>query len=131
VLGIPRATLGRRLARLAARLVRRTTRSLALTDAGEAFHRHALVVLGAVGHAQASVRHTDDAVRGDLRISVPPILTRGFRVMLVEFAKQYPEVRVQIDFSTRLVDLLRGEPTSRSVPATTSGPGWSRARSGG
>jgi len=42
-LGVPRATISRRLARLeerlGVRLIRRTTRSLALTDAGEALHR--------------------------------------------------------------------------------------------
>ena len=50
-LGIPRATVGKRLARLeerlGVRLVRRTTRSLVLTDAGEVFYRHARIVLDA------------------------------------------------------------------------------------
>src|SRR4051795_10351404 len=75
-LGVPRATVSRRLARLeerlGARLLRRTTRSLALTDAGEALYRHARIVLDAVTNAEASVRRTDEVVRGDLRVSVPP-----------------------------------------------------------
>src|SRR5512134_3746345 len=78
-LGVPRATISRRLARLeerlGARLLRRTTRSLALTDAGEALLRHARIVLDAVQHAEASVRRIDDVVRGDLRVSVPMILS--------------------------------------------------------
>src|SRR5690606_2727006 len=85
-LGIPRATLSRRLARLearlGARLLRRSTRSLTLTDAGESFNRHARIALEAVAHAEASVRQVDDAVRGSLRVSVPPIMTPGFRAML-------------------------------------------------
>ena len=110
-LGVPRATVGRRLARLeqrlGTRLLRRTTRSLALTDAGDLFYRHARIVLDAVEQAQASVRNTDNVMRGDLRVSVPPIIDDSFLAMIASFAKAHPEVRVQVDFSTRLVDLLR------------------------
>jgi DNA-binding transcriptional LysR family regulator len=113
LLGVPRATVSRRLARLeerlAARLLRRTTRSLVLTDAGEALYRHARIVLDAVAHAEASVRRTDDVVRGDLRVSVPPMMSSSFRGMLTDFAKRYPEVRLQVHFSTQLVDLQRGD----------------------
>jgi DNA-binding transcriptional LysR family regulator len=113
LLGVPRATVSRRLARLeerlAARLLRRTTRSLVLTDAGEALYRHARIVLDAVAHAEASVRRTDDLVRGDLRVSVPPMMSSSFRGLLTDFARRYPEVRLQVHFSTQLVDLQRGD----------------------
>src|SRR5688572_19138888 len=93
-LAIPRATLSRRLARLeerlGARLLRRTTRSLVLTDAGENLYRHARIVLDAVQSAEASVRQVDDAVRGDLRVSVPPIVTDSFYAMLCAFKERYP-----------------------------------------
>jgi DNA-binding transcriptional LysR family regulator len=89
------------------RLLRRTTRRLALTDAGDMFYRHARIVLDAVGQAQASVRAPDDVMRGDLRVSVPPIIDESFLTMIAAFAKDHPEVRVQVDFSTRIVDLLR------------------------
>lgn len=110
-LGIPRATLSRRLARLeerlGARLLRRSTRSLVLTDAGESFNRHARIVLDAVANAEASVRQVDDAVRGDLRVSVPPVVTDSFRTLLCEFAERHPEVRLQVHYSSRIVDLRR------------------------
>ncbi|UQA58529.1 LysR family transcriptional regulator [Polyangium aurulentum] len=111
-LGVPRATISRRLARLeerlGVRLLRRTTRSLALTDAGEALHRHARIVLDAVHHAEASVRKTDDAVRGELRVSVPPMNGTSFGAMICAFARRYPEVRLHIHSTTRHVDLQRG-----------------------
>src|SRR5215475_9953208 len=76
-LGVPRATVGRRLARLeeklGTRLLRRTTRALALTDAGEAFYRHARIVLDAVIQAEESVRRGDGRIRGTLRLAVPPM----------------------------------------------------------
>src|SRR5690349_11337513 len=74
-LRIPRPTLTRRLARLeeklGARLLRVTTRSLTLTDAGDALYRHARVVVDAAAAAEASVRRADGEVQGDLRVSLP------------------------------------------------------------
>jgi DNA-binding transcriptional LysR family regulator len=110
-LRVPRATLGRRLARLeerlGTRLLRRTTRSLALTDAGEMFYRHARIVLDAVSQAQASVQTADNVIRGDLRVSVPPLMDDSLSTLITSFAKNHPEVRVMVDVSTRLVDLRR------------------------
>jgi len=110
-LGVPRATIGRRLARLeqrlGTRLLRRTTRSLALTDAGEVFYRQARIVLDAVAEAQESVRSTDEVMRGDLRVSIPPVSDEALLAMITAFAKEHPDVRLQVDASTRLVDLLR------------------------
>lgn len=110
-LRVPRATLGRRLARLeerlGTRLLQRTTRSLTLTDAGEVFYRHARIVLDAVSQAQTSVQMTDDVVRGDLRVSIPPLMDDSLSTMITTFAEKYPDVRVQVDVSTRLVDLRR------------------------
>jgi len=111
-LGVPRATIGRRLARLeqrlGTRLLRRSTRSLVLTASGEAFYRHARMVLDAVQQAEASVRRTDSAVRGELRVAVPPIDEPSFRAMLCDFAARYPEVHMHVHVSSQLVDLQRG-----------------------
>jgi len=110
-LAAPRATISRRLARLeerlGVRLLRRTTRSLALTDAGQSFYRHARIVLDAVQQAEASVRKTDGELRGTVRASFPPINDPSFRAMLCNFAAANPDVRLQLDFSTRHVDLQR------------------------
>ncbi|MFO0725335.1 MAG: LysR family transcriptional regulator [Myxococcota bacterium] len=111
-LGVPRATISRRLARLeerlGARLLRRTTRSLVLTDAGEALLLHARIVLDAVKTAEASVRRTDDVVRGDLRVSVPPLNSPSFYRLIRDFMARYPELRVHVQFSTARVDLVGG-----------------------
>jgi DNA-binding transcriptional LysR family regulator len=110
-LGVPRATVGRRLARLegrlGARLLRRTTRALSLTDAGEQFYRQARIVLDTLTQAQATFGAKADVLRGDLRVSVPPLVGPSFQTMVTAFAKAHPQVRVQVDFSTRVVDLQR------------------------
>jgi DNA-binding transcriptional LysR family regulator len=110
-LGVPRATLSRRLARLerrlGVRLLRRTTRSLTLTDAGESFYRHSRSVLDAVRTAEESVRRVDDAVRGTLRVSVPPLLPASFRELVCAFMERYPEVKLSVHAGSRHVDLRR------------------------
>src|SRR4030095_8994504 len=110
-LGVPRATIGRRLARLeeklGARLRRRTTRALVLTDAGEAFYRHARIAIDAVSQAESSVRRGDERIRGTLRVAVPPIIDRAFHTMVSEFARLHPDVRLLVNASTRHLDLRR------------------------
>jgi DNA-binding transcriptional LysR family regulator len=112
-LGVPRATLSRRLSRLeerlAVRLLRRTTRSMALTDAGELLYRHAQEVLEAVEQAEQAVRRRDDqAIGGELRVSVPPMRSPEFNAFLTRFAATYPGVRLSVHFSSSHVDLVRG-----------------------
>jgi DNA-binding transcriptional LysR family regulator len=110
-LGVPRATISRRLARLETRvgmrLLRRTTRSLALTDAGELLYRQARVVIAAVEEAEASIRRGSDEICGELRVSVPPVVDDMFYTMLSSFVEQHPRVRLLVDFSSRHVDLRR------------------------
>lgn len=110
-LGIPRATIGKRLARLeerlGTRLLRRTTRSLVLTDAGETFYRHARIVLDAVSQAEASLRRPGDPIAGDLRVSMPPMTNARFLDTLAEFVEAYPGVRLHVFFTSRMIDLRR------------------------
>jgi len=110
-LRVPRATISRRLARLEAklgvRLLRRTTRSLVLTEAGEALYRHAGLVLDATAAAEASVHRSDDAARGELRVSLPPMAGTAFQDVLAGFVEAYPLVRLQAHVSSQLVDLQR------------------------
>ncbi len=111
-LGVPRATVSRRLARLeerlGARLLRRTTRSLVLTEVGEVFYQQACMALQAVRSAEQSVRTADDVVRGDLRVSVPPMMNPSFRAMLSDFAAHHPALRVHVHTSSQHVDMLHG-----------------------
>ncbi|WP_273786521.1 LysR family transcriptional regulator [Brucella intermedia] len=111
-LRVPRATVSRRLARLeerlGMRLLRRTTRNLALTDAGELFYRRACIALEAIRQAEQSIRMMNDVVSGDLHASVPPMMSASFNAAVCDFAAQFPELRVHIHTSNARVDLLNG-----------------------
>lgn len=103
------ATVSRRLARLeqrlGARLLHRTTRKQSVTDAGEEFFRHARAILAAVQDAEQALRRRDGVVRGLLRVALPPVdaLPRRF---LADFLLRYPEVQLEVEWSTRFVDLI-------------------------
>lgn len=109
-LGVPRPTVGRRLARLESklgvRLLRRTTRTMALTDAGEALYQRARAVVEAASDARDAVVRRDDAVRGRLRVSAPPVQGGLLGPLVAEFLATYPDVRVELETTTRHVDLV-------------------------
>ncbi len=111
-LRIPRATVSRKLAaledRLGVRLLRRTTRSMQLTDAGRAFHLSASAALDAVRAAEATVApKRGSRPSGDVFVSMPPMVGGGLPDLLADFAREHPEIRLHVDVSNRIVDLAR------------------------
>ncbi len=109
-LGLPRATVSRRLARLedrlGVRLIHRTTRRLQLTDSGEELYAHARAILAAVDQATVAVQRDTSRPRGLLRVSLPPIRNAAFADMLVDFLVEYPDVELEVHATTAYVDLI-------------------------
>lgn len=106
-LAIPRATLGRRLARLeerlGTRLLRRTTRSVRVTAAGEALLQHARVALGAVRDAVEAVHRSDHVVRGLIRFASLPMAGGSLDRLVVGFLAKHPGVQIHVNVSARFV----------------------------
>lgn len=80
-LGIPKSRLSRRVAeleaQLGARLLQRTTRRVALTDAGDAFYRHCAAMRESARAAQDAVAALQVAPRGLVRVSCPVTLAHS------------------------------------------------------
>ncbi|MDX6020923.1 LysR substrate-binding domain-containing protein [Scandinavium sp. V105_16] len=94
-------------AELGARLLDRTTRRQSLTDAGRVYVEECRRVLEQMAAADASIERLRAAPSGTLRISAPSTL--GACVVapaVATFLQQYPEVRVELDLSNRLVSLI-------------------------
>lgn len=108
-LGLPRPTVGARLARLEERLgvvlAHRTTRRLVLTPAGEELYRRARGLLAALEEARAAVHPTEGPIAGLLRVSAPPAGPM-FGPMLVDFQARHPGVRMEVTLTTEHVDLI-------------------------
>ena len=93
--------------RLGARLVQRTTRKLALTEAGAAFHARTAQILVDLADAEAEVQETALRPRGNLRVSAPVVFGQLFVAPLLdELLQLYPELSIELSLSDRFVDLI-------------------------
>ncbi|MER8958319.1 MULTISPECIES: LysR family transcriptional regulator [unclassified Mesorhizobium] len=104
--------LSRRLAsleeRLGVRLLHRTTRSVSLTEAGSEFLVRVRTILAAVDEAEAvASAHAGGGPRGVLRLALPGSFGRMWiGPLLPQFLTEFPEVRIEAEFSNRFVDLV-------------------------
>ncbi|RAN37978.1 LysR family transcriptional regulator [Hyphomonas sp. GM-8P] len=93
---------------LGAQLIVRTTRSLHLTDTGQAYFEKVSDILDAVAAADDGVRSESGSPQGRLKISAP--MSFGLVTvakMLPRFARQYPGIEVDLVMNDRLVDLVQ------------------------
>jgi len=110
-LGFPKSTVSRRVAALEAQLgeqlLRRTTRKLTVTDFGRAVLEHAHHVAEDVAAAESLAQHRQVQPSGRLRVTMPSdIANLVLAPMLAEFVLKYPAVTLEVDLSSRFVDLI-------------------------
>ena len=92
---------------LGVQLLRRTTRSLSLTEAGRAYRERCVEVLGEIEALEVSLREGIAAPRGPLRITAPPgFASHYLEVMTTDFIARFPEVTLDLDLTHRMVDLV-------------------------
>lgn len=106
-LGVSKASISQRVAELEAAaglpLVRRTTRSVRLTEAGLQLVDSIRAAFGAIDQAFAGVRDLAGAPRGLLRMTAPVALGRQQIVpLLPDILRQHPELRIELELSDRL-----------------------------
>ncbi len=92
---------------LGVQLLRRTTRSLSLTEAGRVYRERCAAVLGEIQTLEASLRENVAAPRGPLRVTAPPgFASHYLDVMTKDFLERFPEVTIDLDLTHRIVDLV-------------------------
>ncbi len=92
---------------LGARLMARSTRRLTVTTAGAAYLEKCRAILNLVETAESGVGEDRQMPRGAIRISVP--ISYGLKRLapaLIDFALEYPEVDMEMNFSDRRVNLI-------------------------
>ncbi|WP_437739171.1 LysR substrate-binding domain-containing protein [Sorangium sp. So ce1504] len=110
-LGLTSSSVSKQVARLeerlGAQLLRRTTRRVSLTEAGNLYAERADRILSDIEEAQRAVADLDGTPRGTLRISAPTVLG-SIRVAPAVLAcrARYPELRIDLDLTDRIVDLV-------------------------
>lgn len=110
-LGVPLPTVSRKISdletHLRTRLLVRSTRKLALTDAGAAYLATARRILEQVDEAERSAAGEYLAPRGELVVAAPILFGRLHVLPLVTaFLARHPEVRVRLDLSDRNTDII-------------------------
>ena len=111
LLGSSKSSVSRKVAQLERRLgvplLRRSTRSLGLTEEGSAFHARVAHAVLEVSDAAQHVRDLQGTPRGHLRVTAPTDLGPELGRMTVAFCAKYPDVTLEMMLTQRAVDLVR------------------------
>lgn len=92
---------------LGVRLLNRTTRALAPTEAGQAYLNRIRDILDDLDSLDDEVKSRATAPRGRLRLTAP--LTFGTLQLvpaLNDFARRYPQIELDVSFTDRMVNLV-------------------------
>ena len=108
-LGVTPSAVSRRVAmlegELGVQLLARTTRTLRLTEDGQAFHERCLRILEEVEEARASIVRVRQKPSGLLRVDAPVALGRSLLTpKLPGFLTRYPDVRIDLTLRDQFVD---------------------------
>jgi len=111
-LGVSKAAMSQRIAELeraaGVLLVRRTTRSVRLTEAGQQLVDATRASFDEIERSFSGVKDLAAAPRGVVRVTAPVALGRQQIVPLVPaFLRQFPEVRIELELSDRLSSLAQ------------------------
>jgi len=91
---------------LGAKLLRRSSRHVMLTDAGEQFLPRARAILAEMSEAKERLNALDAEPRGLLTVTVPAAFGRRFVVpAVIEFLHRYPLLQLDLHVSDQVVDL--------------------------
>ncbi len=118
--------------RLGVRLLARTTRSVAPTEAGERLLRTLRPALGEIGAELAALGQARGKPAGDLRITAPKhAATAVLWPVLPGFLAAYPDIRVELTVDEGLTDIVAsrydaglrfGEKVAKDMVAVRVGP---------
>ena len=93
--------------RLGVRLLNRTTRKLVLTEEGQSYFSHCRRILAEIEEAELELSRHRELPRGLLRVNCGLSFGQSQLVpMIPEFLDRYPEVRVDLTLTDRIVNLL-------------------------
>lgn len=111
-LGLSPAVVSKRLKRLedrlGTRLLQRTTRQIALTEAGRGFNERIVQILASIEEAEAYVGGRSAAARGTLKVSAPTSFGRlHIAPHLQPFLDANPGLTINLVLSDDFVDLVK------------------------
>lgn len=99
--------VGQLEARLSVQLFVRTTRSVTLTTLGQTFYQRIKQSLAQIDEAEQAVVDLQEIPQGSLKVTLAGAFGENFVVpAAVEFMKIYPNLKVDLHFSDRMIDIV-------------------------
>jgi len=93
--------------RLGTRLLNRTSRRVSLSESGTLYFEQTRQMLDSLDEVEAAVSHATVVPRGTLRLTAPVWMANTiFASVLADYQARYPDVRLDVDLSGRLVNLV-------------------------
>lgn len=93
--------------RLRTRLLNRTTRRVALTEAGERYFHHCVQILAHVEQAEAEAGRAHARPSGKLRVRAPVGFGQHYLIKAIGgYQHRFPEVRIQLTLAQGSLDLV-------------------------
>jgi DNA-binding transcriptional LysR family regulator len=114
LLGVPKGRLSRKVKelelRLGVQLLKRSTRSLGLTDAGRIFYESSAAGLEAIEHAERSVGDMHLQLKGLVKITCPHWFAADLLgPILADFSLQHLDIMLQLVTGHDVADLIRND----------------------
>jgi DNA-binding transcriptional LysR family regulator len=108
--------------RLGTQLLKRTTRSMALTEAGRTFYERTSTLLAEIRDVESEVTSRNAKPVGLVRVSAPQLLSQTHVTpILLAFQKRVPSIALDLDLTDRTIDMI-GERVDVAVRITSSPP---------
>ncbi|MCK6264667.1 LysR family transcriptional regulator [Vibrio sp. ZSDE26] len=111
-LGLAKSAISKRLSeleqQLGVKLINRTTRKSSITEAGQLYFQKSKLIYEELDELNCEIASVQKNLVGTLKIAVP--LSFGIEHLvpaLDEFSKQHSELKLDVDFSDRRVDLVQ------------------------
>lgn len=109
-LGIARSAVSRHIALLeqsiGVRLLNRTTRSMSLTEAGEAYYRSCARIVAEAEEATQRVSQLRDEPTGTLKVAGPTGFGPQLARLVGAFARQYASLKVELLLDDQVIDMV-------------------------
>jgi len=110
-LAMPKSNVSRTVSRLEAslgvQLLERTTRKQTLTEIGQMYYEHCARIKEELDSASASIESLSETPKGRLRVCASVTVGQSLLAQhLAEFARTYPEIKIDFQLTNRRVDLI-------------------------
>lgn len=113
-LGITPSAVSKKLSRLetalSVKLLERTTRKIAISEAGHATYRYCCQMIDSAKEAVQVSRSTTTKPAGNLRIAVPKAYgNQVLKPLLSSFLQKYPDIKLSVKVSDQFIDPIHDE----------------------